>query len=75
MKRLIGTEETSLVQGPARPSSRFSTALTGTYCEVLIPRDEGTRNSLIPLRITHYSRGRLYGMPLVTEPDGKTRTT
>jgi threonylcarbamoyladenosine tRNA methylthiotransferase MtaB len=67
MKEQIGATELSLVQGSANRFSRFSVALTGTYCEVMIPRDESIRNRMIPVRITHYSRGRLYGTPLVKE--------
>jgi len=61
MKGRIGTEELSLVQGPAHRTSKFSVALTGTYCEVMVPREEAREHSMIPVRITHYTRGRLYG--------------
>jgi threonylcarbamoyladenosine tRNA methylthiotransferase MtaB len=64
MKGHIGSTELSLVQGPVHRFSKFSVALTGTYCEVMIVRDERTRNMMLPVRITHYSRGRLYGTPL-----------
>ena len=64
MKEHIGTTELSLVQGPMHPHSRFSVALTGTYCEVMIVRDERIRNEMIPVRIAQYSRGRLYGTPI-----------
>lgn len=67
MKKHIGATELSLVQGPMRRNSKFSVALTGTYCEVMIKRDERTRNRMLPIRITHYSRGRLYG----TTPTGE----
>ncbi len=64
-KGRIGTEELALVQGPPHETSRFSVALTGTYCEVLVPRDESEQHAMMPVRITHYSRGRLYGTTLV----------
>lgn len=69
MKSHIGETELSLVQGPPRRHSRFSVALTGTYCEVMVARDERTRNMMLPVRITHYSRGRLYGSALSTRQD------
>ena len=61
MKRHIGATELSLVQGPMHRFSKFSAALTGTYCEVMISRDERIHNMMLPVRIAHYSRGRLYG--------------
>jgi len=64
MKGHIGATELSLVQGPMRRFSKFSAALTGTYCKVMISRDERIRNMMLPVRITHYSRGRLYGTPV-----------
>jgi threonylcarbamoyladenosine tRNA methylthiotransferase MtaB len=62
MKSRIGQTELSLVQGSAHRFSRFSIALSGTYCEVLIKRETDISGSLLPVRITHYSRGRLYGV-------------
>ena len=75
MKSHIGATELSLVQGPMHRNSKFFVALTGTYCEVLIPRVERTRNKMIPVRITHYSRGRLYGTPVLggVEADGRRK--
>ena len=70
MKDHIGATEISLVQGPARIHSKFSVALTGTYCEVMIKRDERMRNEMLPIRITHYSRGRLYGTPIPGDSAG-----
>ena len=64
MKGLVGETELVLVQGQVHRSSKFSVALTGTYCEVMIPHDEGSINTMLPVRVTHYSRGRLYGMPV-----------
>ncbi len=69
MKAHIGSTELSLVQGPPHRYSKFTAALTGTYCEVMIARDERIRNMMLPVRITHYSRGRLYGTTL-GEEDG-----
>jgi threonylcarbamoyladenosine tRNA methylthiotransferase MtaB len=63
MKSLIGRVENALVQGPANQYSRFSLALTGSYAEVYIKRDEELSGRLLPVMISHYSRGRLYGTP------------
>ena len=71
LKEHIGATELSLVQGPMHSHSKFSIAMTGTYCEVMVARDERIRNEIKPVRITHYSRGRLYGTPL---PEGEGNT-
>jgi threonylcarbamoyladenosine tRNA methylthiotransferase MtaB len=73
MKRHIGVTELSLVQGPMHRHSKFSVALTGTYCEVMITRDERTRDMMLPVRITHYSRGRLYGAPVAAGIDASVK--
>jgi threonylcarbamoyladenosine tRNA methylthiotransferase MtaB len=75
MKGHIGSTELSLVQGPVNRFSKFSVALTGTYCEVMISHDERIRNTMLPVRITHYSRGRLYGTPLMEEVCAKRGST
>jgi threonylcarbamoyladenosine tRNA methylthiotransferase MtaB len=62
MKSLIGRTEPALVQGPPHTFSRFSIALTGTYCEVHIKRNSAAAGALVPITTSHYSRGRLYGI-------------
>lgn len=64
MRARTGTTELALVKPPQRRYSRFSMALTGSYCEVSIPRDETLYGRLVPVDVTHYSRGRLYGRPV-----------
>ncbi|MDD3643830.1 MAG: tRNA (N(6)-L-threonylcarbamoyladenosine(37)-C(2))-methylthiotransferase MtaB [Candidatus Krumholzibacteria bacterium] len=61
MRDRIGSRELALIQPPQRGRSRFSTALTGNYCEVLVPADESLSGRLVPVLPTHYSRGNLYG--------------
>lgn len=61
MRERIGTSELALVQGSERRYSRFSTALTGSYCEVRVPPDPSHNGRLAPVDVTHYSRGWLYG--------------
>ncbi len=62
MKSLIGRTEPALVQGPPHQFSRFSIALAGNYCEVHIKRNADLSGKLLPVTISHYSRGRLYGI-------------
>lgn len=62
MKSLIGRREPALVQGPSYQFSRFSIAITGNYCEVHIKRNAELSGKLLPVTISHYSRGRLYGL-------------
>lgn len=62
MKSRTGTRELALVQGPLRRISKLSRAITGRYCEVFIRSAAGLEGRLVPVRITHYSRGRLYGI-------------
>ncbi len=50
-----------LIQGKARKYSRFSTGLTGNYCEVSLPVQSGLQGRLRQVEILRYSRGRLYG--------------
>ncbi|MBN2184567.1 MAG: tRNA (N(6)-L-threonylcarbamoyladenosine(37)-C(2))-methylthiotransferase MtaB [Candidatus Krumholzibacteriota bacterium] len=61
MRNTIGKHELALIQGPARKYSRFSTCLTGNYCEVKIKCPLEMTGKLAEINITHYSRGRLYG--------------
>ncbi len=67
MKSNIGIEGRGLVQGPQSVVSRFSRALTGNYCEVFIRCPSRFTGKLVPVTITHYSGGRLYGN--MAEPD------
>jgi threonylcarbamoyladenosine tRNA methylthiotransferase MtaB len=61
MRSRTGTQESAIIQGKAKRYSRFSTALTGSYCEVSVNCPSSFNGSLLPVDITHYSRGRLYG--------------
>lgn len=60
----VGGVESALVQGPTHRFSRFSRSLTGNYCEVYIRCPSKLAGKLVAVRITHYSRGRLYGRTL-----------
>jgi threonylcarbamoyladenosine tRNA methylthiotransferase MtaB len=64
----VGSAQIVLVQGPAHQQSSLVRSLTGTYCEVLLPKQIGARGSLVPVRVSCFSRGTLYGAPL----DGNT---
>lgn len=61
MRSRTGNGELAMIQGKAKRYSRFSTALTGSYCEVSINCSSSLDGKLVPIDITHYSRGRLYG--------------
>ncbi len=61
MRSRPGSRELAVIQGKARRYSRFSTALTGNYCEVSVDCPSSLDGKLVPVDITHYSRGRLYG--------------
>jgi threonylcarbamoyladenosine tRNA methylthiotransferase MtaB len=67
MKSNVGIEGHGLVQGPQSAFSRFSRALTGNYCEVFIRCPSRFTGKIVPIAITHYSSGRLYGN--MVEPD------
>ncbi|MCK4236134.1 MAG: hypothetical protein KAX38_03375, partial [Candidatus Krumholzibacteria bacterium] len=41
--------------------SKFSRSLTSNYCEVFVKCPPNLTGKLAYLKITHYSRGRLYG--------------
>ena len=73
MRSRVGERELALLQPPERRSSRFSTALTGSYCGVLVRGDETMHGRLVPVDVTHYSRGRLYGR-IVDEGTGEEAT-
>jgi threonylcarbamoyladenosine tRNA methylthiotransferase MtaB len=57
----IGTEHLALVEGLARREPRFVRALTGNYCEVLVPRRAAAERSLLRIRVARRSNGILYG--------------
>ncbi len=67
MKSIIGTREYGLVQGAESAFSRFSRALTGNYCEVLVRCSPRFNGKLVPITVTHYSSGRLYGNVMESE--------
>ncbi len=66
LKSQVGRDELAVVQGPKRPSSQFSRTLTGNYCEVFVKSPPGLKGYLMPITISHYSRGRLYGILMDT---------
>jgi threonylcarbamoyladenosine tRNA methylthiotransferase MtaB len=61
MRTRTGTREIAMIQGKTKRYSRFSTALTGSYCLVSVDCPQSLDGKLLPVDITHYSRGRLYG--------------
>lgn len=71
MKSIIGTRENAIIQGGESAFSRFSRALTGNYCEVLVRCSSRLSGKLVPITVTHYSSGRLYGN--VKEPESRIR--
>jgi threonylcarbamoyladenosine tRNA methylthiotransferase MtaB len=60
----VGSTELVLVQSRVHERSSLVRSLTGTYCEVLLPKRIGARGSLVPVRVSAFSRGILYGAPL-----------
>ena len=62
MRSRTGKKEIVLVQGKAKRYSRFLTGLTGNYCEVSLKAPCSKYGQLCPVDVTHYSRGRLYGI-------------
>ncbi|MBU8921387.1 MAG: tRNA (N(6)-L-threonylcarbamoyladenosine(37)-C(2))-methylthiotransferase MtaB [Bacteroidales bacterium] len=62
MRSRTGKREIVLVQGKAKRHSRFLTGLTGNYCEVSLKAPRAKYGKLCPVEITHFSRGRLYGI-------------
>lgn len=72
MKSNIGIEGHGLVQGPQSAFSRFSRALTGNYCEVFIRCPSRFIGKLVPITITHYSSGRLYGNMVERDVSGES---
>ena len=69
LKSQVGRKEMAVVQGPKRPSSQFSRTLTGNYCEVFVKSPPSLKGYLMPITISHYSRGRLYGRLMDLEGD------
>ncbi|UCF03974.1 MAG: tRNA (N(6)-L-threonylcarbamoyladenosine(37)-C(2))-methylthiotransferase MtaB [bacterium] len=63
LRSRIGTREIALVQGPTHRFSRFSRSLTGNYCEVYLRCPPEQNGRLLPITISHYLHGRLYGQP------------
>ena len=61
VKAQTGSVQEALIQEPAHRASPFTRTLTGNYCEVFVPSPKDAGGSLAPVRITHYSRGALYG--------------
>jgi len=64
----VGSAQLALVQGPAHQRSSLVRSLTGTYCEVLLPKEIGARGSLVAVRVSRFSRGTLYGAPFEGNP-------
>ena len=67
MKSSIGIREQGLIQGPESAFSRFSRSLTGNYCEVFVRCPSRLNGKLVPVIVTHYSSGRLYGNVIESE--------
>jgi len=61
MRTMIGKRKLALIQAPTKKYSRFSTALTGSYCEVNVKAPDQMSGKLEEIEISHYSMGRLYG--------------
>jgi len=60
----IGSVQLVLVQKPPHRQPSLVRSLTGTYCEVLLPKEIGARGSLVPVRVSRFDRGTLYGTPI-----------
>jgi threonylcarbamoyladenosine tRNA methylthiotransferase MtaB len=72
LRSRIGTRETALVQGPMHRFSCFSRSLTGNYCEVYLRCPTEYNGRLLPIVISHFLHGRLYGQP-TDESTGPTQ--
>lgn len=70
----VGSSQLALVQKPPPRRPSLVRSLTGTYCEVLLPKGIGARGSLVPVRVSRFEDGILYGAPLesraAAEPPG-----
>jgi threonylcarbamoyladenosine tRNA methylthiotransferase MtaB len=64
----VGSRHLALVQGARDARSPRVRSLTGTYCEVLVPREAGPTGSLVPVRVERLDRGILVGTPVVGFP-------
>ncbi|MCX5753184.1 MAG: MiaB/RimO family radical SAM methylthiotransferase [Candidatus Krumholzibacteria bacterium] len=64
----VGTTQLVLVHGHAHQRSSLIRSLTGTYCEVLLPRREAARGSLVSVRVSRFSEEALYGTPMEADP-------
>jgi threonylcarbamoyladenosine tRNA methylthiotransferase MtaB len=67
----VGSPQLALVQRPPHRRSSFVRSLTGTYCEVLLPKEIGAPGSLVPVRVNRFHGGILYGSPLEETPFSK----
>jgi threonylcarbamoyladenosine tRNA methylthiotransferase MtaB len=62
LKSQVGTVQLGLIEDLERAASSFARCLTGTYCDVFVPRRNGVAGTLAHVRITHMARGNLYGV-------------
>ncbi len=60
----VGSAQLALVQKSPLRRPSLVRSLTGTYCEVLLPKESGARGSLVPVRVSRIEGGALYGEPL-----------
>ena len=60
----VGSTQLALVQRPPHRCPSLVRSLTGTYCEVLLPKETGAPGSLVPVRVNGIHGGILYGAPL-----------
>ena len=67
----VGSIQLALVQGPAPRRSSLVRSLTGTYCEVLLPKEIGAPGSLVPVRVSRFSDGSLHGEAIEGDRDPK----
>jgi threonylcarbamoyladenosine tRNA methylthiotransferase MtaB len=68
MRSCIGSSGPGIVQGAGSRFSRFARVLTGNYCEVLVRCPSRLDGALVPITVTHYSAGRLYGRLVESNP-------
>ncbi len=69
----VGSQQLALVQIARDPRATRVRSLTGTYCEVLLPRTAGPAGALVSVRVDRLDRGTLSGTPVAgsgaPEPD------
>jgi threonylcarbamoyladenosine tRNA methylthiotransferase MtaB len=70
----VGSTQIALVQKPPPRRPSLVRSLTGTYCEVLLPKEIGARGSLVPVRVSRLEHGILYGAPLNGDTAAKPAT-